>query len=107
MIIDRGREIATGTSDELKAMISLGEKITVESYSITEAQISAIRELHGITSVEYKDNKLIIKSEKGTNNLETVLDFIRKENIHFGRIYSEMPTLNDVFLEITGKELRD
>jgi len=107
MIIARGREIATGTSDELKAMISLGEKITVESYSITEAQISAIRELHGITSVEYKDNKLIIKSEKGTNNLETVLDFIRKENIHFGRIYSEMPTLNDVFLEITGKELRD
>jgi ABC-2 type transport system ATP-binding protein len=107
MIIDKGREIATGAKDELKAMISLGEKITVESYSITEKQISAIRKLPGITSVEYKDNTLTIKSEKGTNNLETVLDFIRKENIHFGRIYSEMPTLNDVFLEITGKELRD
>lgn len=107
MIIDKGREIATGAKDELKAMISLGEKITVESYSITEKQISAIRKLPGITSVKYKDNTLTIKSEKGTNNLETVLDFIRKENIHFGRIYSEMPTLNDVFLEITGKELRD
>ncbi|HEY8420398.1 MAG TPA: ABC transporter ATP-binding protein [Thermoclostridium sp.] len=107
MIIDRGREIATGTKDELKAMISLGEKITVESYSITENQISSIEKLPGITSVEYKNNKLMIKSGKGTNNLETVLDFIRKENIHFGRIYSEMPTLNDVFLEITGKELRD
>lgn len=106
MIIDRGREIATGTKDELKAMISLGEKITVESYSITENQISSIEKLPGITSVEYKNNKLMIKSGKGTNNLETVLDFIRKENIHFGRIYSEMPTLNDVFLEITGKELR-
>ncbi|NLM11136.1 MAG: ABC transporter ATP-binding protein [Clostridiaceae bacterium] len=107
LIIDKGREIATGTKDELKAMISLGEKITVESYSITEKQISAIKKLPGITSVDYKNNALIIKSGKGTNNLETVLDFIRKENIHFGRIYSEMPTLNDVFLEITGKELRD
>ena len=107
LIIDKGRENATGTKDELKAMISLGEKITVESYSITEKQISAIKKLPGITSVDYKNNALIIKSGKGTNNLETVLDFIRKENIHFGRIYSEMPTLNDVFLEITGKELRD
>ena len=79
MIIDKGREIATGAKDELKAMISLGEKITVESYSITEKQISAIRKLPGITSVEYKDNTLTIKSEKGTNNLETVLDFIRKK----------------------------
>jgi len=107
MIIDRGREIATGTKDELKAMISLGEKITVESYSIGEKHISEIKKLPGITSVEYKDNILRIKSEKGTNNLETVLDYIRKEKIHFGRIYSEMPTLNDVFLEITGRELRD
>jgi len=107
MIIDKGREIATGTKDELKAMISLGEKITVESYSITENQISEIGNLPGVTSVEYKNNILKIKSGKGTNNLETILDYIRKENIHFGRIYSEMPTLNDVFLEITGKELRD
>jgi len=107
MIIDRGREIATGTKDELKAMISLGEKITIESYSITEKQISEIEKLPGITSVEYQENILRIKSEKGSNNLETVLDYIRKEKIHFGRIYSEMPTLNDVFLEITGKELRD
>lgn len=27
--------------------------------------------------------------------------------LSFGRVYSEQPTLNDVFLEITGKELRD
>lgn len=107
MIIDNGREIATGTKEELKAMISLGEKITVETYGITEKQISDIGKLPGITSVEYKNNTLRIKSDKNTNNLETVLDFIRKENIHFGRIYSEMPTLNDVFLEITGRELRD
>lgn len=107
MILDKGRAIATGTKDELKAMISLGEKITVESFAISEKQISGIRRLPGIVSVDYKENQLVIKSGKGKNNLETVLEFIKRENIQFGKIFSELPTLNDVFLEITGKELRD
>lgn len=107
MILDKGRAIATGTKDELKAMITMNEKITVESFGITDEHISEIRKLPNIISVEYKDNLLVIKSGKGKNSFETVLDFIRKNEIRFGKIYSELPTLNDVFLEITGKELRD
>lgn len=109
VILDKGRAIATGTKDELKAMISLGEKVTVESYGISQEQLSALRKLPNIVSVEYNNNNcmLVIKSRKGENNLENVLDFIKKERIEFGKIYSELPTLNDVFLEITGKELRD
>jgi ABC-2 type transport system ATP-binding protein len=107
MIIDKGKTVATGTKDELKAMITLGEKITVESYGMSLDQLSALRRLPNIVSVDYKDQLLVVKSSKGKNNLETVLDFIKKEGIQFGKIYSEMPTLNDVFLEITGKDLRD
>lgn len=107
MILDKGRAIATGTKDDLKAMITLGEKITVESFAITEQQLSGIKMLPGIVSADYKENRLVIKSGKGKNNLETVLEFIKRENIQFGKIFSELPTLNDVFLEITGKELRD
>ncbi|HAA37512.1 MAG TPA: ABC transporter ATP-binding protein [Firmicutes bacterium] len=107
MIIDKGRSIAVGTKDELKAMITLGEKITVESQRITAAQLSALRRLPNIVSAEYKNRLLVIKSSKGSNNLETVLEFIKQEKIQFGKIYSELPTLNDVFLEITGKQLRD
>jgi len=107
MILDKGRAIATGTKDELKAMITMNEKITVESFGITEEHISEIRKLPNIISVEYKDNLLVIKFGKGKNSFEAVLDFIRKNEIRFGKIYSELPTLNDVFLEITGKELRD
>ncbi len=107
MIMDKGRSIATGTKDDLKAMITMGEKITVESFGVTEQQLSALSNLPGIVSVEYRENQLVIKSGKGKNNLETVLEFIKREGIQFGKIYSELPTLNDVFLEITGKELRD
>jgi len=36
-----------------------------------------------------------------------VLDYLKENDVSFGRVFSELPTLNDVFLEITGKELRD
>ena len=36
-----------------------------------------------------------------------ILDYLKKEGIQYNKIFSERPTLNDVFLELTGKELRD
>lgn len=106
-ILDKGKVIATGTKDELKAMITLGETITVETFSIKKEQIDLLKKLPNISHVEYKDHLLVIRSNKGKNNLEAVLNFIKTQGIEFGKIYSELPTLNDVFLEITGKELRD
>lgn len=107
MILDKGKAIATGTKDELKAMINIGEKLTVQSNNVSTKQLAKIRQLPNIVSAEYNSPLLTIKSSRGTNNLETVLSFIKKEGIQFGKIYSELPTLNDVFLELTGKELRD
>ncbi len=106
-ILDKGKIIATGTKEELKSMITLGETITVEAFSITQGQLDELKKLPNVSSVSYKDHLLVVKSHKGKNNLETVLDFIKSRDIEFGKIYSELPTLNDVFLEITGKALRD
>ncbi len=106
-IIDKGKVIATGTKDELKNMISLGEKITVEAYNLTEYQLDEILQLANITQVNYNENQLVLRSKKGKNNLISVLDYMQTHDVNFGKIYTEMPTLNDVFLEITGKELRD
>lgn len=106
-IIDRGKVIAAGTKDELKGMISLGEKITVEAYDLGERQLEELLHLANVSSVDYKDNLLLIKSKKGKNNLIHVLDYLQSHEVNFGKIFTEMPTLNDVFLEITGKELRD
>lgn len=107
MILDNGRMIATGTKDELKGMISLGEKITVETFEIKAPQIEAMKALSNIISVDEQNGVLTIRSAKGKNNLENVLEALKREQVSFGKIYSELPTLNDVFLEITGKALRD
>ncbi|QHQ62809.1 ATP-binding cassette domain-containing protein [Anaerocolumna sedimenticola] len=106
-IIDKGKVIATGTKDELKNMISLGEKITVEAYNLREEQLDEMLHIPNISHVDYTENQLVIRSKKGKNNLIHVLDYLQRHEITFGKIYTEMPTLNDVFLEITGKDLRD
>lgn len=106
-IIDKGKVIAVGTKDELKNMISLGEKITVEAYNLTDGELEEILHIPNISQIHYKENVLEIKSKKGKNNLISVLDYLQSHEINFGKIYTEMPSLNDVFLEITGKDIRD
>lgn len=49
----------------------------------------------------------LVRFSGGSHNLIHVLEYFRGQDISFGRVYTELPTLNDVFLEITGKELRD
>lgn len=106
-ILDKGNIIATGTKDALKSMISLGEKITVETFNLTAEQLKSIQDIANIITAENQNGILTIRSAKGKNNLENVLETLKREQVSFGKIYSELPTLNDVFLEITGKELRD
>jgi ABC-2 type transport system ATP-binding protein len=106
MIIDKGKAIATGTKDELKAMINGGTKVTVEIGLISEESLTRLRNLPYIQTVELIDSQLQISS-KDKDILEKVLNFLKDEKIAHTSIHSELPTLNDVFLEITGTQLRD
>lgn len=103
-ILDQGKIIAQGTKQELKSMISLGEKISIEVYQLTREQIQGIREINNVYSVDYKDNILEIKSSKGKNNLLHIMTYLTEHNITMGKVFTELPTLNDVFLEITGND---
>jgi len=111
MIMDKGKSIAVGTKEELKDMIKTGEKISIELLTVKGEQDDDLAwevcKLPHINSAEVLERQLVVKSTKGRNNLIHVLDFLKSKEIPFGKIYAEPPTLNDVFLEITGKELRD
>ena len=50
---------------------------------------------------------MLVTYKEGDNNLVSLMDYLKKESVKYNKIYSERPTLNDVFLELTGKELRD
>lgn len=106
-IMDKGKIIASGTTTELKAMIKADEKITVELLKPDSTILTCVKQLPNVLSAEMSGLQLIIKSGNGKNNLSSVLDCLNAQQTAYGKIFCELPTLNDVFLEITGKELRD
>lgn len=106
-IMDHGRVIASGTSEELKKMIKTGETITVEAIFLEERHLQDIRSLPHVFDLHYENQILILRCTGAQHNLIRLLNYLQSQDITFGRVFSELPTLNDVFLEITGKQLRD
>lgn len=106
-IIDHGRVLASGTTEELKKMIKTGETITIEAVALTKNNLADIRSLSYVFDLSYQDQTMILRCSGAKHNLIRVLNYLQEQDIPFGRVFSELPTLNDVFLEITGKELRD
>ncbi len=107
MIMDGGRTLAEGTNDELKRMISMGEKVVIEVAELPGQVLAAVRELPHVLAADVASGTLTCSCEASPHNLTDILDCLRSRGVALGRIYSEPPTLNDVFLEITGRELRD
>ena len=107
MIRDGGRTLAEGTNDELKRMISMGEKVVIEVAELPGQVLAAVRELPHVLAADVASGTLTCSCEASPHNLTDILDCLRSRGVALGRIYSEPPTLNDVFLEITGRELRD
>ena len=107
IILDKGKILASGTSDELKELANIEEKVTVEVNDLDSKYVDKILELKNVDIVTYSGNILLVTYKKGKNNLVEIMDFLRNNKINYSKIFSERPTLNDVFLELTGKELRD
>lgn len=107
IILDKGKVLASGTTDELKELAKIEEKVTAEINKLDTTYIEKIKKLENVDEVIYDSNLLLVTYKKGKNNLVELMEYLKKEGIKYNKIYSERPTLNDVFLELTGKELRD
>lgn len=107
VIMDKGKSVAVGTKDELKKMIKNTETIKVEVFGLTGEQMSELRSQPHVYENEYNGSMLTLRYSGGRHNLVRLMEFFKEHDISFGRVVTELPTLNDVFLEITGKELRD
>ena len=107
IIIDKGTILAQGTKEQLKQLTTTKEKITVELEGLSDADFEALRKSPSIEDALYDGSVLYLTYKKGNHNLSTLVDYMKDHHIAYDRIFSELPSLNDVFLELTGKELRD
>jgi len=107
IILDKGHILASGTTDELKKIAKIEEKISVEITDFPKEKIEEIKQLKNVADVNYHNDILVVTYQKGENNLISFIEYLKASKIPYSKIYSERPTLNDVFLELTGKDLRD
>jgi len=107
IILDKGKKIAEGTKEELKRMIKTGETIRVDVLNLDKKHVEHIKHLPNVFGVDYENEVLTIRLTQGKDNLMRILEYFSVADVTHGQVLSELPTLNDVFLELTGKKLRD
>lgn len=107
VIIDKGKVIAKGTSEELKDMITMNEKISFTSKNLNDDVINKIKALEHLISYENKDGSVKLSFDHGDGYLMNLIKLLDDNGISYSSLNVEKPSLNDVFLELTGKDLRD
>lgn len=107
VILDRGEIIAQGTKDQLIAMIQTDSKLTMEVPQITAEQLQQLTQLPGMVRVEYQAQQLVLCNQNLNRNLVMILEYLANHQILYANLKTQQPDLNDVFLTITGRKLRD
>ena len=106
VIMDNGRNVAQGTLNELQKSISTQESITVSFVDDGDLR-KRLKSLPNVVNVKKNDDLYTIQFEKHQNNLPNLIKFIEENQLTYTQISSEKPSLSNIFLELTGKELRD
>lgn len=107
VIMDQGRSIAQGTVSQLQNSISTQERVEVGFLTEEKEIRNRLEELPHVVKVSSKNENYLIHFEKQENNLSNLIKFIEANNLTYTELTSERATLSDIFLELTGKELRD
>ncbi|MBE6059331.1 MAG: ABC transporter ATP-binding protein [Clostridium sulfidigenes] len=105
-IIDLGKEVSYGDREEIKASVFSNNKVIIETQEISGETIMKLKDLEGIDKVSDKDNILTLTIDSKFK-LASVLSLLEKETVNIKKISYEEAKLEDVFLSLTGKTLRD
>ena len=106
VILDKGKIIAKGDGESLKDTINLKEKISFESDDLSKDLIEKIKAMDSLIDFSIKGRNCKLSFSKDSNILDLV-DILNSSETKYDHLSSSRPSLNDVFLELTGKELGD
>lgn len=106
VIMDMGHVIAQGTVDELTERIQYEERVLLEAGDPSPRLLEDIRRVAGVKDVKAQGARLTIVSQAGSGNLNQLIACAQASG-GVRSINAEKPTLEDVFLALTGKSLRD
>ena len=105
-IMDAGRVIAGGTIDELVGRISHEDTIRLTAAMASPALTEDIRAISGVKNVTLTGNDYLIISGADSGNLNRIMEVAMRHG-GIANITADKPNLEDVFLTLTGRRLRD
>lgn len=99
-IIDKGKIIALGTPSELKSKLH-GDIVRLKTKD-DNADITPLKNLHFIHKIESVDGHIILNVDDAKRNIPEILKLVNTEYVEY-----TSPTLNDVFLKLTGRTIKE
>ncbi len=105
-IIDRGRLVAEGSPDELKRSVG-SDVIVAQVEGSADTAVAAVREVAGVDAVEAHGGELTIRVADGAAVLSPVAVALAGCGVAVRNLTMRTPTLDDVFLSLTGDRLGD
>lgn len=105
-IIDLGKEVSYGTKEEIKSAVFPNNKVIMEASDITAEVLLNIENLTGVIKVKEQDDIISLTIDSNFK-LHNVLSIIEQYGVNVKKISYEDARLEDVFLALTGKKLRD
>jgi ABC-2 type transport system ATP-binding protein len=103
--MDRGRLIALDTPENHKRALPAGDLIDIGLGRMDEQAIAAIRDSGHVTSVEVKDSSIRIHARNGNSVLPAIIGIFERFSIPMTSISIHSPSIEDVFIYLTGKKL--
>jgi len=106
-IMDHGRIHAQGSIDALKAELGEGSVLTVQG-SFAKADLAAVVERNGaLRIIELDDGRALLNAPRGRADVGGALESLYGSGLHLSDVTVKEPNLQDLFLKLTGRELRD
>ncbi len=105
-IIDHGHIIKIGAPEELKESIG-GDVIVIEVKEPEPDISSSISQIQLVKDVKKNNNSYRIKAELGEEASPQITDLIRSKGLHVTKVSLTKPTLDEVYLDLTGRTLRE
>ena len=105
--VDRGRLISLDTMDNLRLLLPAGDLIEIGFERMDDRVISEISAHPLILSAEVKDQRLFISAKNGSTALPAILAIFERYSVAITTISIRSPSLEDVFIYLTGKKLSD
>ncbi len=106
-IIDKGACIAEGEKEQLKAIISDRNRVQIHVAYIQRVEEKVLQAIKGVESLRFIDNTIEVTSKKGIMCLDSILGYLVERECVVMEVRNQTHNLEDVFLGLTGRNLRD